>query len=136
MKIRKRLVAAGAAAVFLGFGTWAVVHGSADVDYRTAAVDRGDVAYNISASGNLNAVVTVQVGSQVSGNIQALYADFNTRVTKGQLVARIDPAVFQAKVDQATANLNAARAAVANAQATIEKGNAELAGSKASVASA
>jgi HlyD family secretion protein len=78
----------------------------------------------------------VQVGSQVSGNVQALYADYNTKVTNGQIVARIDPAPFQARVDQAAANLNAARAAVANAQASIEKSNAELAAANAGLAGA
>jgi HlyD family secretion protein len=96
----------------------------------------GDVAYTVSASGNLNAVVTVQVGSQVSGNILSLAADYNTHVTKGQLVARIDPQIFQARVDQANANLNAARASVGNAQAVIGKSQAELSGAKASVADA
>ena len=64
-------------------------------------VDRGDIDSTVTTTGNLNAVITVQVGSQVSGNIIALYADFNTKVKKGQLVAEIDPAPFKASVDQA-----------------------------------
>jgi HlyD family secretion protein len=78
----------------------------------------------------------VQVGSQVSGNIQKLFADFNTHVTKGQVVAQIDPQLFQARVDQARANLSAAQSAVANAQATIAKSQADVAGAKAAVATA
>jgi HlyD family secretion protein len=68
-------------------------------------VGRGQVQASVTATGTLNAVVDVQVGSQVSGNIIALYADFNTKVTKGQLVAQIDPQAFQTQVDQATAAL-------------------------------
>lgn len=76
---------------------------------------------------NLNAVVTVQVGSQVSGDIKALYADFNTKVTKDQLVALIDPEIFQAKVNQAQANLDNARESVTNAQAAAAKAEADIA---------
>ncbi|MBZ5582323.1 MAG: efflux RND transporter periplasmic adaptor subunit [Acidobacteriia bacterium] len=81
-------------------------------------------------------MVTVQVGSQVSGNIMALYADFNTKVKKGQVVARIDPEIFQAKVDQAAAALNAARAAVVNAEAQIEKNKADVSNAEAAVSNA
>src|SRR5450755_544325 len=75
-----------------------------------------------------NAVVDVQVGSQVSGNIKALYADFNTKVTKGQLVALIDPAVFQTQVDQAQAALGSAQSAVMAAAAQVQKANSDLSG--------
>jgi HlyD family secretion protein len=126
-----------------GVGAWALLKGQSGLQYRTAAVERGEVDYAISATGNPNAVVTVQVGSQVSGNIMALYADFNSKVTKGQLIARIDPAPFQAKVDQARANLDAAQANVTNAQANTQKAlaavqaaNAALANAKAAVAKA
>jgi HlyD family secretion protein len=103
--------------------------------YVTARVDRGDIDSTVTTSGNLNAVITVQVGSQVSGNIIALYADFNTKVKKGQLVAEIDPAPFKASVDQTRATLNAARAAVVTAQASLAKSQSDLAGSQANVAS-
>jgi HlyD family secretion protein len=109
-----------------GLATWAVFRGGSSVQYRTAPVDRGDIRVAISATGNPNAVVTVQVGSQVSGIVVALYADFNTKVTKGQLIARIDPAPFQAKVDQAQANLDASRSAVANSQAVIQQAAANI----------
>jgi HlyD family secretion protein len=88
---RKTVLIAAAACVSLGLGTWAVVREQAGIQYRTATVERGDINVAISATGNPNAVVTVQVGSQVSGIIVALSADFNTKVTKGQLIARIDP---------------------------------------------
>jgi HlyD family secretion protein len=99
-------------------------------------VERGDIASTVSATGTPNAVVTVQVGSQVSGNILSLSADFNTPVKKGQVVARIDPQIYQARVDQARATLNAQQAAVMNAQAQIEKSNADLANARAAVANA
>jgi len=67
-----------------GVGTWALVGGQAGLQYRTAAVEHGDINVAVSATGNPNAVVTVQVGTQVSGVILALFADFNTKVTKGQ----------------------------------------------------
>jgi HlyD family secretion protein len=79
-------------------------------------------------------VVTVQVGSQVSGNIKTLYADFNTKVKKGQLIALIDPAIFQARVNQATANLDSARASLLNAQAVSHKIEADIQSAKAAVA--
>jgi HlyD family secretion protein len=136
MARQKLWVAAFALTAFLGLGAWAFLRGENDLRYRTSPVTRGDLAYTVSATGAPNAVVTVQVGSQVSGNIMALYADFNTKVTKGQVVARIDPEIFQAKVDQAAATLNASRSAVVNAQAQIEKNKADVANAQAAVANA
>jgi multidrug efflux pump subunit AcrA (membrane-fusion protein) len=115
-------------------GVLGLLHRRADIQYRTVVIDRGDNAASVSATGNPNAVVTVQVGSQVSGNILALYADFNTKVKKGQVVARIEPQIFQAKVDQARATLNAQQAAVVNAEAQIEKSRADAASAQANVA--
>jgi HlyD family secretion protein len=106
------------------------------VSYRTAAVERGDLDVTVSATGNPNAVVTVQVGSQVSGNILALYADFNTKVTKGQLIARIDPAPFQTRVNQAQATLDAARATVANSQAVVQQALANVQAATSALAAA
>ncbi|HOP18090.1 MAG TPA: biotin/lipoyl-binding protein, partial [Gammaproteobacteria bacterium] len=74
-------------------------------DYTRVKVQRGDLAAVVSATGTLNPVNTVQVGSQVSGTIQHLRADFNDSVRKGQVVAQIDPAVFRAKLAEAEANL-------------------------------
>ncbi len=87
------------------------------VRYDTATVDRGPVVAKVTASGTLSALVTVQVGSQVSGRIQTLYADFNSHVKKGELLAKIDPQLFQAAVEQAQANLMAAQGNQAKAQA-------------------
>ena len=136
MTKRKILMAGSAAVVVLGLGAWTALRGPGDPQLRTAAVERGDIAESVSATGTPNAVVTVQVGSQVSGNILELDADFNTKVKKGQVVARIDPQIFQARVDQARATLNAQQAAVINAQAQIEKSRADVANAEASVANA
>src|ERR1700693_1657507 len=125
-----------AACVVAGLGFWALLRNNSGVQYRTAPVSHGDINVTISATGNPNAVVTVQVGSQVSGLVMALYADFNTKVTKGQLIARLDPASLQAKVDEAQANLDSARATAANAQAGIQKAQAGIQAANASVAAA
>jgi HlyD family secretion protein len=135
MRGRTIAVIVGVSVSVAGLGAWAL-RGNSDVLYRSAPAERGDIAYTISATGTPNAVVTVQVGSQVSGNIKALYADFNTRVQKGQIVAEIDPQLFQARVDQSRANLNAAQAAVLNAQAQIRKNEADVASGKAALADA
>src|SRR5690348_18137530 len=78
--------------------------------YQTAAVTRGPITQAVTATGTLNPVVNVQVGSQISGIIQKLYADFNTDVKAGQTVAQIDPATFQASVTQAEGDLASANA--------------------------
>jgi HlyD family secretion protein len=82
--------------------------GKPKLQFETAKVEKGKIIAKVTATGTLSALVTVQVGSQVSGRIAALYADFNSPVKKGQLIAKIDPALFQAAVDQARANLMAA----------------------------
>ena len=71
--------------------------------YRTAPVTRGALSSAVSATGTLNAVITVQVGSQVSGQIKELIVDFNSQVTKNQVIARINPDLFEAQVNQAQA---------------------------------
>src|SRR5579864_2032776 len=83
-----------------------------EITFQTAPVEHGSIQASIIATGTLNPVVNVQVGSQVSGNIKALYADFNTKVKQGQLVALIDPQIFQAQEDQAAGALGSAEAAV------------------------
>jgi HlyD family secretion protein len=91
-----------------------------DVGYATAAVDRGDILDVVGATGALQAVTTVQVGSQVSGNILWLGADFNSVVKKGQVIARLDPSIFQARLEQMRANLTAAVANVERAKAAAD----------------
>src|SRR5213083_2759939 len=81
-------------------------------NYQTATVTRGPITQAVTATGTLNPVVNVQVGSQVSGNIAKLFADFNSQVKAGQVVAQIDPALFQATVTQAEGDLASAQAAL------------------------
>src|SRR5689334_19397012 len=80
--------------------------------YQTATVTRGPITQAVTATGTLNPVVNVQVGSQVSGNIAKLFADFNSEVKAGQTVAQIDPMLFQAAVTQAEGDLASAQAAL------------------------
>jgi HlyD family secretion protein len=102
------------------------------ITYETVPVERGPIQARITAIGNLNAVVDVLVSSQVSGNIKALYADWNSKVTKGELVALIDPEIFQAQVDQANATFRSAHSATLTAQAQIEKAKSDLSSATAS----
>jgi HlyD family secretion protein len=97
----------------------------AGLEVETAKVELGSIQSVVTATGNLNPVVNVQVGSQVSGNIQALYADFNTRVTKGQLIAQIDPSIFESEVDAAAATVRQQESAVIAAEAQIAKAAAD-----------
>jgi HlyD family secretion protein len=100
--------------------------------YRTEPVTRGELEAAVTASGAVNAVTTVQVGTQVSGTIRDIFVDFNSRVKKGQLIARIDPSTFEAQVRQARANLLSAEAnrgksesALVDAKRTLDR-NQEL----------
>jgi len=101
--------------------------------FLTAKVQRGDLESAISATGSLAAVISVAVGSQVSGNVAALYADFNSTVKKGQLVAQIDPAPFQTKVDQAKANLDSAKAQITNAEVGVRKADLDIANAQLNI---
>jgi HlyD family secretion protein len=103
------------------------------VRYRTVRVEQGSISAYVTANGTVNAVITVLVGSQVSGTILKLYADYNTQVKMGQLVAQIDPAIFQAQVSQAKATLENARAAYLTAQADITTARSNVEAGKANV---
>ena len=92
--------------------------------YFTTKVDRGEIRQVVEATGTINAVTTVQVGSQVSGTISRLNADFNSRVKKGQVVAQIDPSLFEGSLLQAKADLANAKANVVASQANLEKAQA------------
>ena len=106
--------------------------GSPDSQFRKAKIERGEINFIVTATGTINPVVNVLVGSQVSGTIKNLYADFNSQVKEEQVVAQIDPAIFQAQVDQAKANVLTAQANLLNAQANLENAKANL--TKADVA--
>jgi HlyD family secretion protein len=129
------VVAALALAVVIAGLVWRARLQNA-VTYETVSVEQGPIQARVTATGNLNAVVDVLVSSQVSGNIEALYADWNSKVKKGQLVALIDPEIFQAQVDQANATFRSAHAAAVTAQAQIEKAKSELSAANAAEKSA
>jgi HlyD family secretion protein len=97
-----------------------------DPDYFTAKVEKGDIRQVIEATGTINPVTSVQVGSQVSGMISKLYVDFNSKVTKGQVIAEIDPKLFEGAVLQAQADLQNAQALLAAAKANLAKDQATL----------
>ena len=97
-----------------------------DPEYFTAKVEKGDIRQVIEATGTINPVTSVQVGSQVSGMISKLYVDFNSKVTKGQVIAEIDPKLFQGAVLQAQADLQNVQALVAASKANLAKDQATL----------
>ncbi|MBM4324762.1 MAG: efflux RND transporter periplasmic adaptor subunit [Deltaproteobacteria bacterium] len=94
--------------------------------FRTVKVDRGEISAVVTATGTINPVTTVLVGSQISGTIKALHADFNSRVQEGQVIAQIDPAIFEAQVEQGRANVLNAQANLLNAQANLKNAQANL----------
>jgi len=102
------LIVLAAASLF----AWRRLHATSapTVRYQTATIDHGGIDAKVTASGAVSAIVTVQVGSQVSGRILAWYADFSSSVKKGQLIAKIEPSLFKAAVEQARANYTAAKA--------------------------
>ena len=114
-------ISAGALAVaaIAAAAWWFAREAEGAPSYRTVPIERGAIYAAVSSSGTVNPVRQVSVGSQVSGQIVELFADFNTEVKSGQLIARIDPQSFEYKVRQAGADLEAARAAVINAQANV-----------------
>jgi HlyD family secretion protein len=113
----------GGALLLAGLGTGGYVYLNGDqkapVRYKTAKIERDTVTQAVTATGTINPVITVQVGSQVSGIIKALYADFNSVVKAGQVVAQIDPAPFQVAVTQMEANLQNALGNLARARADL-----------------
>ena len=89
------------------------------IKYITKEVSRGSIVQYVEASGTIKPINTIAVGTQVSGTVAGIYVDYNSQVKKGQLLAELDPSLFQANVDQSTAKLNNAQAAYAKAQATL-----------------
>ena len=104
--------------------------------YRLSKIERGSITAVVSATGTLTPVVSVQVGSQVSGQIKELYVDFNSQVKKGQLIARIDPQSFTLRVNQAMADVEAARATALTQRANVSALQAELARAKVTLGDA
>lgn len=108
----------------LGIFTAFQMRSKGPVQYYTARVETGEIKQVVEATGTINAVTTVQVGSQVSGTISRLYVDFNSKVKKRQVIAQIDPALFQGALSQAKADLENARANLAVAVANTAKAKA------------
>ncbi len=114
--------------VVVGVGSYFLLNKKPEAVYKTAKIERGTIISTVSATGNLSAVITVQVGTQVSGTIQKLYVDYNSRVKKGQPIAEIDPSLFNAAVEQAQGNaMNAeanqqkAKVALVDAERTLTR---------------
>ena len=128
---RKRLLIGGIILLAVLAGAWILFghNGSGDIVYRFAAIERGTVKQTIKSTGTLNAVKTVQVGTQVSGKVVEEYADFNDQVKKGQLLARIDPTLQEQAVRDAQAQLARAQSQLIQARAEYNR-NAELARDK------
>jgi len=114
------------AAVGAGAGAYYMKRGGPGVQIVTSPITRGDIVDTVGATGTLQAVTTVQVGSQVSGNISWLGADFNSIVKKGQVIARLDSSLFDAQLQQAKANLAQARANLTKAQSDLERMKVQL----------
>ena len=127
--MKKTYLIAGAVALALAGGGawwWTQRDSAADVQYRTGKIERGSLLATVSASGAVNPVTQVSVGTQVSGQIKELYVDFNSLVKAGQLIAVIDPETFEYRVRSAQADVDAARAAVMTAQANALASRASI----------
>jgi len=111
------------AAIGAGAGAYYIRRNGGEPQVSTAQITRGEIIDTVGSTGTLQAVTTVQVGSQVSGNIAWLGADFNSIVKKGQVIARIDPSVFQAQVEQAKANFTKAQADVEHNRVALNDAN-------------
>jgi HlyD family secretion protein len=127
---RKWLILAGVVVV-AGLFVALSLNNSTQAQHFSAKVERGAINDVVEATGTINSVITVQVGSQVSGSIAKLNADFNSRVHKGDIVALIDPALFRGALLQATADLKNSQANVESARANLEKAKAALVQTKA-----
>jgi HlyD family secretion protein len=126
------ILAAAVLAVTAAFAWHAYATPSAPA-FGTATIQRADIVKTISATGKLQALTTVQVGTQVSGTVSALYADFNQEVKKGQVIARLEPDQFQAQLTQAQANQASTQAAVVTAQNNVATADASIAAAQANL---
>ena len=133
MKIKVGIAVVGLAVV-IGLVSFSVFGGdSEELEFFTTEVTRGTIQNTVSATGTVEAVVTVQVGSQVSGQIQTLYADFNTIVSAGQLLAKLDPRTFESTLENSRASLVSARARVKTSEADLTNSHASLDSSHANL---
>lgn len=125
--MRRALVGTVALVAFTGGGIYATAFRAADPVYLTAAVERGSVINTVTATGMIKAVVTVEVGSQLSGEIDKLFVDFNDEVRQGEPIARLDQRIFLTKVREAEAALEAAKTSVLVQEAAVERSQSDLA---------
>ena len=125
--MKPTLVAVAVIAVGVTSGAFYVRRDTGAAQLVSASVTRGDIVETVAATGTLEAVTTVQVGSQLSGTIQALHADFNSVVRKGQVLAVLEPSLYESLVDQARANLSRAEAEVERLAISVEDAQAKLA---------
>ena len=116
-------------------GGWWYKHAATTKQYKTEPVQRGHIQSTVSVTGTVSALLTVQVGSQVSGIVTTLHADFNSQVHKNELLAEIDPLPFQERVNQAQAALDSAKAAVDAAKATVQKSETDIRSAQATAES-
>src|SRR5687768_5723799 len=133
---RRYVVALVAMAAFVAVGFGFRSTQSSAAQYMTARVERGNLRNTVTATGTLQAVTTVLVGSQASGTISALNVDFNSRVKKGQVIAQLDPSEAQAQVISARANLEQARASLAQARAGVLQSRAGVGNAQAQTVAA
>jgi HlyD family secretion protein len=126
--MKKYLIILAVVLLISGIAGFFYLKRSPEISYKTAKIERGTIVSSVAATGNLSAVTTVQVGTQVSGTIQKLYVDYNSRVKKGQAIAEIDPSLFNASVEQSNgnylnseANLQKARVTLADAERTYNR---------------
>lgn len=132
--MKKYLLAAVALVIVITGAVYFVKSRKPEITYKTVKIERGTIVSTVAATGNLSAVTTVQVGTQVSGTIHKLHVDYNSRVKKGQAIAEIDPALFNAAVEQsqgnalsAEANLQKAKVSLADSERTYQRNKKLLA---------
>jgi HlyD family secretion protein len=120
-----------------GAGSWYALRSNGEaVRYRLAKVERGPIEAMVAASGTVNAVSTVQVSAPIPGQVKEIYADFNTPVKKGQVIARLDATGYELRVNQARADLDAAQGALATLRSGLEAEQAELGRASAALSAA
>ncbi len=117
--MKKYLIIASIVLMIAGLAGFLLYKRTPEISYKTAKVECGTIVASVAATGNLSAVTTVQVGTQVSGTIQKLYVDYNSRVKKGQAIAEIDPSLFNASVEQSQGNFLSAEANLQKAKITL-----------------
>ena len=130
-KKQRALLALALVAIVTSAGFYLGGNRASAAEYMTSRVERGNLRNTVTATGTLQAVTTVQVGSQASGTISALMADFNSTVKKGQVIAQLDPSVAQAQLQQARANLEQARAGLSQARAAVSNSRAGVSDAQA-----